>query len=603
MPVAWRVALCFFGARTTFALHVQEQRMTLHFRQTLPAAMAILFGAAAAFAQTEDGAQIRSGLAGAYLAAQAAVAESDYRAADQWFTRAAELDPQNPDIQRGAMIAALSLGDLARAGTLAQRVEALGQADQNTALARAALLAQQKDFAGILALQADGGSLGPLLDALLAGWAHIGLGQMNDGLAQFDTLIATQGLAGFGLHHKAIALALAGDFGGALTALRAPEADFVIQSRRGSLLLAAIVSNLGQNAQAVEFLQAEWGAAGDARVQAVIAQLQGSDAPIALPHISAADSGLAEAFLSVATALGEDSDAAYTLLHAQIARALRPDDAEAVLRTAFLLERQEQFDLAAQTYALIAPTDPDFPSAEVGRADALFAAGRAEESLELLRALAAQLPDDFDVQVALGNGLRRAKDNAGAIIAYDGALALAPNPMPAQWAVYYSRGIAHEQSGDFPRAEADFRQALALNPNQPSVLNYLGYSLVDRGEKLDEALDMIKRAVAARPESGYIVDSLAWAYFRLGRFAEALAPMERASLLEPVDPIVTDHLGDVYWANGRKREARFQWQRALSYEPTEKDAARIRLKLELGLDEVRAREGDPPFPDVNAGGL
>ena len=144
------------------------------------------------------------------------------------------------------------------------------------------------------------------------------------------------------------------------------------------------------------------------------------------------------------------------------------------------------------------------------------------------------------------------------------------------------------------------RRALELQPDEPQVLNYLGYSLVDRGVKLDEALAMIERAVATRPDSGYIIDSLAWAYYRLGRYPEALAPMEQASLLEPVDPVVTDHLGDVYWAVGRTREAEFQWHRALSFNPIEKDAARIRLKLDLGLDAVLAQEGAAPIKPVDA---
>ena len=153
----------------------------------------------------------------------------------------------------------------------------------------------------------------------------------------------------------------------------------------------------------------------------------------------------------------------------------------------------------------------------------------------------------------------------------------------------------------FPeKADADFRKALELNPDQPLVLNYLGYSLVERGEKLDEALGMIQRAVAAQPDSGYIVDSLAWALFTLGRYSEALDPMERASILEPVDPIVTDHLGDVYWAVGRKLEAEFQWHRALSFDPEEEQATRIRRKLEIGLDAVLAEEGALPLDQRRA---
>ena len=163
-------------------------------------------------------------------------------------------------------------------------------------------------------------------------------------------------------------------------------------------------------------------------------------------------------------------------------------------------------------------------------------------------------------------------------------------PGPEHWGLFFSRGVCSESLHNFDAAEVDLRRALELNPNEPQVLNYLGYSLVDRGLKLDEALDMIKRAVAGKPDSGQITDSLAWAYFRLGRYKEALAPMEQASLMEPVDPIVTDHLGDVYWMNGRKREAGYQWRRALSYGPEEKDVARIQAKIEQGLDAVMNAE-------------
>jgi len=175
-------------------------------------------------------------------------------------------------------------------------------------------------------------------------------------------------------------------------------------------------------------------------------------------------------------------------------------------------------------------------------------------------------------------------------IAYTAAIDLRGDSSPEDWVLYFYRGISHEQSKDWDAAEADFRKSLELNPTQPQVLNYLGYGLIDRGEKLDEALGMIEKAVAGDPQQGYIIDSLAWAFFKLGRYEEALEPMERASLLEPVDPVVTDHLGDVYWMVGRKLEAQFQWRRALSFEPTEKDAARIQRKLEVGLDVVMADE-------------
>jgi tetratricopeptide (TPR) repeat protein len=124
---------------------------------------------------------------------------------------------------------------------------------------------------------------------------------------------------------------------------------------------------------------------------------------------------------------------------------------------------------------------------------------------------------------------------------------------------------------------------------------------------LEEALDMIERAVTLRPDSGYIIDSLGWGLYRLGRYAEAVGHMEKAVELMPIDPVVNDHLGDVYWAVGRKREAEFQWHRALSFIDHEDasgdvDPDRVRRKLEVGLDVVLEEEGAPPLEVANDDG-
>ena len=134
--------------------------------------------------------------------------------------------------------------------------------------------------------------------------------------------------------------------------------------------------------------------------------------------------------------------------------------------------------------------------------------------------------------------------------AYDAAIKLFDTPQDEHWVVYFARGISRERTDAWEEAEADFRKALELRPDQPQVMNYLGYSYLEMRTNFDEALDLIKRAVAAQPESGYIVDSLGWAYYRLGRFEEAVAPLERAAALLPTDPIVNDHLGDSLWASG-----------------------------------------------------
>jgi len=157
---------------------------------------------------------------------------------------------------------------------------------------------------------------------------------------------------------------------------------------------------------------------------------------------------------------------------------------------------------------------------------------------------------------------------------------------PNDWRSYYSRGAAREQLDRWPEAEADLRRALEISPDQADVLNYLGYSWVDRGEHLQEGLAMIRRAAEIRPMSGAIIDSLGWAYYRLGDYPQAVDWLEVAVRLEPADATLADHLGDAYWRIGRRIEARFQWQRAMTLEPDDPEV--IRVKIENGLPDEAA---------------
>jgi len=156
----------------------------------------------------------------------------------------------------------------------------------------------------------------------------------------------------------------------------------------------------------------------------------------------------------------------------------------------------------------------------------------------------------------------------------------------------YARGISLEQTKQWPRAEADFLKALEFRPDQPYVLNYLGYSWVDQGLNLDKARGMIKKAVSLRPNDGYIVDSLGWAHYRLGEYADAVRELERAAELRPEDPVINDHLGDAYWRVGRQTEARFQWLRALGLEPKPGLAAILKEKIKSGLKAKNKTGGD-----------
>jgi tetratricopeptide (TPR) repeat protein len=531
---------------------------------------------------------------GAYLAARVAESNNDFRAAAAWYGRALLKDGSNPRLLDGAILAEMGVGDFALAAKAATTLKGLGEKSELAEFALIAEEAKREDYAALLKAGKEGRDLGPLVNDLVMAWAALGEGRMSDAVAGFDALTKTKGLEAFGYYHKALALASAGDFEGADEILSGRAAGPIFVMRRGVFAHVQILSQLERNADALALLDRSFGTDPDPMVDATRARLKAGE-PIPFDTVKTARDGLAEAFFSVSTALNGDADPVYTLIHTRIATYLRPDHTDAVLLTADVLGSLGQPQLAVETFALIAPEDPAFVSAEIGRAEALQAQDKTDAALEALRALARSNSELIYVQTALGDLLRSEERFDEAVKVYDVAIGLIEGKVTEDhWALFFSRGICHEQLKDWGNAEADFREALALNPNQPQVLNYLGYGLVDRGEKLDEALKMIQRAVAADPQKGYIIDSLAWAFFRLGRYEEALAPMEKASVLEPVDPVVTDHLGDVYWAVGRKLEARFQWQRALSFEPTEKDAERIRRKLEIGLDAVMAEEGAAP---------
>jgi len=171
------------------------------------------------------------------------------------------------------------------------------------------------------------------------------------------------------------------------------------------------------------------------------------------------------------------------------------------------------------------------------------------------------------------------------VTAYDEAIGRAAAAgLPERWALFYDRGVARERSGQWERAEADLLHALEMKPDQPLVLNYLGYSWIDRGENLERGLKMIEKAVELRPEDGYIVDSLGWAHYRMGDYAAAADYLEKATELVPEDPTINDHLGDAYWQTGRLVEARYQWRRALQFGPQESEVKPIEAKLENGLN-------------------
>jgi tetratricopeptide (TPR) repeat protein len=432
----------------------------------------------------------------------------------------------------------------------------------------------------------------PLTGALLGAWAAVGAGDPASGAAALAALQEPPLFRLFGQYHLGLMRHAAGDAAGAVEALGAAAALASGPSMRLGLAQGAALEAAGRPEEAREVYERTDAAArrGDPAMAAALARLAAGQP--AGPVVRDAVEGAAEALFAVATALSGEGGRRFALAHARLAAHLRPDLASAWMLIAELLEADEQPEQALAAYDQVAADDPLRARAQIGRAGALRALDRADAAVEALRAVAAADPLAGDARLALGDVLREQERFAEAAEVYAEAIALEEAEGRADWTLYYQRGIAHERAGNWPAAEADFLRALELEPDQPLVLNYLGYSWVEQRRNFDEARRMIERAVEQRPEDGYITDSLGWVLYRMGDFDGAVTWLEKAVELAPVDPVLNDHLGDALWQVGRRLEAEFQWRRARSLSPEPADLERIKRKLAVGLDEVLRQEAE-----------
>lgn len=532
--------------------------------------------------------------AGAYLAAQASSSAYAFEDAQRYLDRALDEEPYNPRLLEARIQAAIGMGAWEEAVPFAQRLDESGQVSQIATITLMVDATLNERWDDLFALLESGRTAGSLVDGLMQAWALYGEGRVQRSLEAFDDVIAARGLRSYGLYHKALALAAVGDLEGAEAIFALPASEGMQPTLRSVQAHAEILSQLGRTDAAIAMID---GMLGSNPVQVFVEMRAALEAGETLPRSFArnAKEGIAEVLFNVSAVLQDENDPAVGLIYARGAEAIWPDHVHAITLAAQYLERLDRYALAIAAYEKVPENNPTFAEAQMARAEALRRSGEAEAGITALTELAATFPERALVQAALGDALRWDGQMAEAEMAYSRALEQFEGDHPSKWFVLYTRGITRERQGKWPEAEADFRASLDLNPDHPSVLNYLGYSLVEKQTNLEEALGMIETAVAERPQSGAIVDSLGWAQFRLGRYDEAVKNLERAAELEPVDPIITDHLGDALWAVGREIEAQFQWRRALSFEPEEAEADRIRRKLEVGLDAVLAEEGADPL--------
>jgi tetratricopeptide (TPR) repeat protein len=527
-----------------------------------------------------------SSLSGSYLAGRYAGKQREVDLAARYFGRALESDPENPVLVERTFIHALAAGNFEKAEELAQ-VVLDGNSDHQMsriALGLKAVRANRHSEAREHFAKAAYRPVGELTAALLTAWSFAHERELPEALKALDALDSNEAFANFKLLHAGLIADLLGD------QRKAEEAYKEAYKRAGTSLrvLQAYGNFLERSGRAAEAGELYDRFLSSTQRNPLIDESRAKIAAGVTPKafIQDATSGMAEALFSLASATSEEQSLEVSLVYVQLALALKPDFPIAQVLLAEIYEDTQQYDKAIQTYGKIARDSPLRPSAEIQIAVNLDRLDKFELALSHLDALIANQPRNYDALIARGNLLRLKEKWVEAADAYSRALSLVGEPQRQHWTVLYFRGISYERAGQWEQAEQDFRTALKLEPDQPSVLNYLGYSLIEKGLNLDEAMQMVRKAVELKPNDGYIVDSLGWAYYQLGDYEEAVQHLERAVELRPEDPVINDHLGDAYWRVGRRLEAKFQWKHAKDNKPEPKDLVKIEHKLLHGLDDA-----------------
>jgi len=514
-----------------------------------------------------------------HLVGRVAHLRQDHAAAADRYFAALRREPGNDALLNGAVTASLAAGDAERARQAA-RMAPRSDAPAYAHMVRAAdhLLAGRARAAGDELNRAEGGAGEELAARVMMVWGRAGEGRVDAVVVDLAPLASIRPYGGLFAYQQAMALDLAGRNEEALNNYAA-AADGGVFLPPAIERHADLLARAGRRVEAEALLRADANAANPALI-AARARLSAGQ-PIARARITAAE-GAAVGLYGLAAIFQQESDETNALAALTLALILDPELDAARLLFAQVQASLGHPDIANAALARIGADSPYASTARLMEAWTLIDADRQDEGLALARAAAAG--GDLRARRTLADMYRNLDRYAEAEPIYSELIAETPN----DWRLYFSRGAARERLGRWPEAEADLRRALELSPQQPDVMNYLGYTWIDRGEHLQEGLAMIQRAVELRPHSGAIIDSLGWAYYRLGDYAQAVEYLERAVELEPADPTLNDHLGDVYWRLGRRIEARFQWQRALSYGPGNRAA--IEAKLNGGLpNEPAAR--------------
>lgn len=517
---------------------------------------------------------------GKYLSARFAAGSHDFNEASKLYRDSLEGDPTNPQLLTFAFFYSAAAGKIDDAAKLAERLVANLPDDRAARLTLAVQSLKKHEYKKARD-QIGKSAKGPFTSftvALIDGWAAAGAGDKDAAMADFKLLHA---------QHSADALAY---FNEAMLAELFGDKDAADANYKQSLLAAGptprVVDAYGRflerNGRAVEAKALYEKTAQNEGYAAVtapgLARIANGEIP--QPLAPRAEDGAAEALFGIAASLNDEQSRDVSILYLRLALYLQPKLDLATVLLANRCEGLGKYDDAIAVYQGIDKDSPFYRTAAVAIAVDIAREDKTDQAIDMLTKLSQSYPDDLETWTALGDAYRQGKRYGEAVTAYNHALALTAPPNKRSWPLLYARAIAEQESGNWNKAEADLKEALTLSPNEPQLLNYLGYSWVDKGRNIKEALAMLEKARSLSPQDGYIIDSVGWAYYRLGRYADAVNALEDAIQLVPGDPTINDHLGDAYWKVGRKLDATFQWSHALAFGAEAGEKAKIEKKLQ-----------------------
>lgn len=514
-----------------------------------------------------------------YLSARFAAEHHDYAKAAALFAASLDRDPNNPQLLTSAFFYAVAAGRVDAATGYAQRLSSVGGSQRLAGLALAAVAMKHGDYAAVRAMIAKSGreGLATYTVNLIDAWAAAGAGDRAGAAAILKGLESQRGIEAVVAFNQALLAEYFSD-AQAAEALYRPLVTQTDASPRVVDAYGRFLERQGKTHEAEALYNAALNDSASRPVatagKARLALGTKPDAFLRKPEDAAA-----EALLGVATSIGDESGADVSIVFLQLAKYLRPDFELADLMIADRYELVGNLDAAIAIYDAVQPSSPYYRVASLQKVADKMMSKRDDDAFKDMEALVAQYPDDVTVCVTYGDTLRQLKKYDAAVQAYSKALKMLGAPQKKNWTLLFARANAAQSAGDWKAAEDDLKLAMQLNPEEPQILNFLGYTWIDQNENLRQGMAMLEKANRLAPNDGYITDSVGWAYYRLGRYREATEMLERAVLLVPQDPTINDHLGDVYWKTGRKLEAGFQWSHALAFGPSAEDKVKIAKKL------------------------